>query len=663
MKLFLHHLRARWRRLPTWLRRVGGVCVVVMVIGLIAFGFVWRHYAGLAATYDMQALRRGQNETLIVDVTGELVGSASDIEREPVTLAAVPPHLIHAVIATEDARFYSHPGFDIVGLARAAVANFTSQGIRQGGSTITQQLARNAFGLKGRNYDRKLTEIFLAMRIERECSKDEILTDYLNRIYLGHGCSGVGAAARCYFGKDLGEITLTEAATLAGIIKAPVAFSPITQPKLARQKRDLTLMRMAETGAITEAEAAAAQELPVVVRHDKTRVRTGYMLAAGRAEFQDMGLKPGSPPTMSMTLRLEWQKRLDEMMRQHLATLAPKGDDVLQGAVIVLDNRSGSILAMQGGRDFTTSPFNRALAGIRPPGTALLPLVYAAALTLRPDVTDAAMIDGPLDNRQAMIGGLVGTLGEWGADGEPIRYTGGSIKPMQALLEGRTAATVRLGYEVGLDPLRAHLMRCGFTTVLREEAAFTLGQSHMRLVELARAFTAIANDGRPCPEPHLLLASASARSEEVFSPAAASHVRNTMIAGMARPEYRRPLVEHGLATKSIAGYGGITYDRTDAWFIGSDRVLTCLVWIGHDKDIPISPKATAATAALPLWAAVFEMVTADRVKGWDYKGGLPQLLAVPLRALPVEEVVRVPAIPPQSQIVLGNDPYRVSSEQ
>lgn len=657
---FLHKLRECWRRFPAWLRRLTGACVVLLLIGLVPLGIIWQHYASLASTYDMEALTRGQNETLIVDVRGELIGSASDIEREPVTLQNVPPHLIQAVIATEDARFYSHPGFDLVGLTRAAVANFTSHGIRQGGSTITQQLARNAFGLQGRTYERKLTEIFLAMRIEREHTKDQILTHYLNRIYLGHGCSGVGAAARCYFGKDVRDITLIEAATLAGIIKAPVAFSPITQPKLARQKRDLTLKRMVETGAITETEAAVAIDQPVVVRYDKTRVRTGYMLAAARAEFQRMGLKPGTPPTMSMTPRLDWQRRLDDIMRQHLDSLEPGDKKGLQGAVIVLDNRTGAILAMQGGRDFTTSPFNRALEGIRPPGTALLPLVYAAALTLRPELTDAPMIDGPLDNKQAMIGGLVGTLGEWGADGEPVAYTGGTITPMQALLEGRTAATVRLGYQVGLDPLRAALSRCGFTTPLRTEAAFTLGQSHAHLMELARAFTTIANDGRPCQEPHLLLSSSSARSEEVFTPAAASHVRNTMITGMTRPEYRKPLVAHGLAKKSIAGYGGITYDRTDAWFIGSDRVLTCLVWIGHDKDIPIGPKATAATVALPLWAAVFEMVTAGQPKGWDAKASSPKLLAVPLRALPVEDEVRVPAIPPASEVVLGNDPYRAA---
>lgn len=653
--VFFHRLRERWRRLPGWLRRIGGACAILCLIGLAAVAVVWHHYAGIAATYDMKALARGQNETLIVGAQGEIIGSASDIEREPVTLDEIPPHLIQAVIATEDARFYSHPGYDIVGLVRAAMANFGSGGIKQGGSTITQQLARNAFGLQGRNYERKLKEIFLAMRIERERTKDQILANYLNRIYLGHGCSGVGAAARCYYGKDVGDITLGEAATLAGIIKAPVAFSPITQPALARQKRDLTLKRMVETGAITEAEAEAAIAQPIVVRHDKTSVRTGYMLAAARAEFQRLGLTPGNPPEISMTMRLDWQHRLDEMVRKHLAALAPE-DKLLQGAVIVLDNRSGAIVAMQGGRDFTTSPFNRALDGVRPPGTVFLPLVYAAALTLHPEATDAELIDGPLDNRQAMIGGLVGTLGEWGADGEPVAYTGGTITPMEALLEGRTAATVRVGYQAGLDPLRAALERCGFTTPLRTEAAFTLGQSHMRILELARAFTAIANDGRLCSAPHFLQ-SPTVRSGEVFSPAAAFHVRETMISGMTRPEYRKPLLAHGLAKKSIAGYGGITYDRTDAWFVGFDRNLTCLVWIGHDKDVPIGPKTTAATAVLPLWAAVFEMVTKGDPKGWIAKENRPKLLAIP-RALPVTDEVRVPAIPAVSKVVVGRDPYQ-----
>ena len=656
LQLIFYKLRDRWCSVPGWLRWLGQMGFLLLIVGGVAFGMVWRHYAGIAATYDMKALTRGQDETLIVDAKGEPVGSASDIEREPVTLNDVPISLVQAVIATEDARFYSHPGYDIFGLVRAAVKNVTSRGIRQGGSTITQQLARNAFGLQGRSYERKITEIFLAMRIEKERTKEQILTDYLNRIYLGTGCSGVGAAARCYFGKNVHDLSLIESATLAGIIKAPVSFSPIAQPKLAKQKRDLTLQRMVETGSLTAEEATAAKAQPLAIRHDKTRVRTGYMLAAARAEFQRIGLQPGTPPEMHMTLRLAWQHQLDKLMREHLDQVSAT-DKALQGAVIVLDNRSGAILAMQGGKDFTTSPFNRALVGIRPPGTAFLPLVYAAALTAQPDVTDAPQIDGPLDNRQAMIGGLVGTLGEWGADGEPVTYSGGTITPMEALLEGRTAATVRLSYQIGLDPLRTALNRCGFTTPLRTEAAYTLGQSPLRLIELARAFTAIANDGRLCATPHLLL-SPSVRSDEVFSPIATTHVRDTLISGMERPEYRQPLVKHGLANKSIAGYGGITYDRTDAWFIGSDRALTCLVWVGHDKDVPISPKATAATVALPLWASVFAMVTEGKPQGWDSKTGLSQLLATPPRAGHVEGEPLSGPVTPMDQIVVGNDPYQ-----
>ncbi|WP_395753298.1 transglycosylase domain-containing protein [Prosthecobacter sp.] len=652
-----HVFRSLYLRLPRWLRRLVGFCAVVCLVAAFSLALVWHHYTGVAATFDMSALKRGQNETLIVDAKGELVGSASEIERELVTIEDVPISLTDAIIATEDARFYTHPGYDLVGLTRAAVKNFSSKGIRQGGSTITQQLARNAFGLQGRNYERKITEIFLAMRIERERTKEQILTDYMNRIYLGNGCSGVGAAARCYFGKDVKDITLVESATLAGIIKAPVAFSPITQTALAKQKRDLTLQRMAETGKITEAEATAAKAQPLTLRHDKTRVRTGYMLAAARAEFQRLGLQPGNPPEMTMTLRLKWQHQLDALMRKHLERLPADDATTMQGAVIVLDNRSGAILAMQGGRDFTTSPFNRALDGVRPPGTAFLPLVYAAALTTQPDLTDASQIDGPLDNRQAMIGGLVGTLGEWGADGEPVTYTGGTITPMQALLEGRTAATVRLSYQVGLDPLRAALNRCNFTTPLRTEAAFTLGQTPLRLIELARAFTALANDGRMCSAPHLLLAP-TVRSAEVFAPAAAAHVRDTLVSSMERPEFRKPLLEHGLANKSIAGFGGITYDRTDAWFVGFDRAVTCLVWIGHDKDALISSKTTAATAALPLWAAVFQMVTEGKPQGWDAKPGLSQFLAAPLRALPVDGDPRILSVTPMASVVVGKDPYQ-----
>ncbi len=660
MRLFLRKLKVRWARLPAWLRLPLYVAGAFAFIGLIAAALIWHHYINDAETYDLAALRHDEHETLIVDARGELVGSVGDVERELVTLPDVSPLLVKAVIATEDARFYSHSGYDVVGLSRAAVKNFTARGIKQGGSTITQQLARNVFGLEGRSYERKVKEIFLAMRIEDHYQKDEILTHYLNRIYLGHGFVGVGAAARGYFGKETSELSLAEAATLAGIIKAPVSFSPITRPDLAKEKRDLTLKRMADTGEITAAEAEAAINEAVVVKPDRTKVRTGYMLAAARSEFQAAKLQPGATPEMSMTLRLDWQRKLDIMMREHLAMLDAKDKHELQGAVLVLDNRTGAILAMQGGRDFVSSPFNRALDGRRPAGTAFLPVVYVAALTLNPASATKPLLDGPMDNRQAMIGGRSGTLGEWGGEGAKVDYSG-AIKPLEALIEGRTAATVRLGYDVGLTKLHEWLQKSVFESPLRTEAAFTLGQSHVSPLELARAFTALATDGIMCPPPSVLRMQ-QAKGKPVFLLDAVSKVRSTMITGMTRPEYRASLAKHGLAGKAIAGFGGCAYNFTDAWFVGFDRDLTCLVWIGHDKDAPISDDATAATSALPLWVDVYNMVTDGNPKTWGARSDTDEVVVLPPRATLVDEEVKVLAIQPTSKVVLGKDDYQASTQ-
>ena len=266
MKTLLHSLHQRWSHLPRWVRVPVLGFTAISGLSIITAVGVYDHFASEAARVDMDALTRGQDETMLLDARGEIIGSVGEAQRELVRLEDASPLLIKAIIATEDARFYSHQGFDPVGLARAAMANFSARSIRQGGSTITQQLARNAFGLQERNYHRKIKEIFLAMRIENTWSKDEILTHYINRIYLGHGFYGVGAAARGYFGKDVSDLNLTEAATLAAIIKAPVSFSPITHPDLAKQKRDLTLRRMVDTGVLAQAEATQAIESPVISR-------------------------------------------------------------------------------------------------------------------------------------------------------------------------------------------------------------------------------------------------------------------------------------------------------------------------------------------------------------------------------------------------------------
>jgi len=657
MKALLHALASRWSRLPTWLRRVLLVmAVLAFAMSIVAAG-VFQHYASHALTYDMSLIDRDQNETLVQDARGELIGSVGEIDRELLSLKQMSPLLIQAVIATEDARFYSHPGFDIVGLTRAAIANFTAGGVKQGGSTITQQLARNAFGLDGRSYERKFKELFLAMRLEGELSKEEILTHYLNRIYLGKGFYGVGAAARGYFNKEAAELTLAEAATLAAIIKAPVTYNPITRPDLAKQKRDLTHQRMVDAGFISAETATAAEATPITVVHDKTKVRTGYILAAARAEFLSLGMQPGKPASIRSSLRLDWQRQLDEMVRVHLAALDKDGKKELQGAVLVIDNRSGAILAMQGGRDFVASPFNRALDGHRPAGTAMFPLVYATAFSLFPDVVDKPLLDGPLDNRYAMVGGMTGTLGEWGTDGAAVNYAG-TITPLDALLEGRTAATVRFAVDLGLGKIHDVIQGKLIESPIRTEASFTLGQSAVSPVELARAYTVIANQGSLCTKPRIL-ASYTLPSTAVIDPAAARKVRAAMITGMTRPQYRVPLQKYGLANKGIAGYGGVSYRGTDAWFIGSDRRLTCLVWIGHDTDAPIAAEITAAVTTLPLWAEVFQLVTSGKPQGWNTRSELDEIHVLPGEGGLSDQPV-VPLIPPKSPTVIGFDAYAQS---
>lgn len=660
MKLRLSPSNRPPSRLRRWIRFFVIAAVVLAVGCAISGGVVYRYYASEAARVDITTLTHGQDETIVLDARGEVVGSVGDLEREIVTIDDVSPLLVKAIIATEDARFYSHHGFDIVGLGRAAITNFTAGGIRQGGSTITQQLARNAFGLQERNYERKIKEIFLAMRIEDTWSKKEILTHYLNRIYLGHGFYGVGAAARGYFGKDVRDLDLAEAATIAGIIKAPVSFSPITRPDLARQKRDLTLRRMADTSAVSKADASAAMKAPMTVHPDKTRVRTGYTLAAARAEFQKSGLKPGAQPSATTTLRLDWQRKLDDMTRRHLDDLDTAPNKTLQSAVVVLNNHTGKILAMQGGRDYVSSPFNRALDGRRPAGTAFLPLVYATAFTLSADAASTKIVDAPLDNRQAMIGGLTGTLGEWGDESGSVAYEG-SLNPLEALLEARTAATVRLGYATGLDKMHDWLQSTIFTSPLRTEAAFTLGQSSVSPIELARAYTAIATDGTPSPEPSVFTPKAQ-KAGPTFTATSAHLVRETMLNTIMRPEYRDALVKNSLAGRGIAGFGGIAYGRTDAWFVGFDRDITCVVWVGHDKDAPISANATAATTALPLWAEVFAMVTEGDPKSWGARTVDSRAVAVAPRAEIVADE-NTPLIKPTSAVVIGKDPYRTTAPE
>lgn len=689
-------LHSKWRR--WW--KAGAILFGLTAAALMFGGWqLSKAYGARAAKYDLRKLREISTATMVLDRSGQPLGSLNDNNRGFVRLDALPPHVIDALIATEDSRFYRHHGVDYVGIARAMVKNLAHLSVKQGGSTITQQLARQTFSLKGRTFDRKLLETFVARRIEKSFSKSEILECYLNRIYLGHGFYGVGAAARGYFGKDVKDLTLQEGALLVGIIKAPVPYSPFRNPDAARRVRDLTLKRMHRLEMIDSGTLASAQGLPLGILEEGARLgRQNYALAAVEEELETLARTGQGGPwkTVSVTVDGALQAKISALVSEHVARIesklpsadqkeaAPSGK--LQAAVVILDNRTGTVLATCGGRDYITSPFDRASQGLRPAGTAFLPLSYAAILTVRPEIASSLVLDGPMDNRRVMIGGEEGLLGEWAAETTTPRYEG-YLPALDGLRRGKTGATVRLAMEAGLQDVWARLKDCGFTSSLPEYPSVVLGHSPVRLMDLARAYVALTASGELPPATPLVTAAIaergthqptaeSARKTSPLTVAAADQIRKILVQHLRRPEFQSELRVHQLEGQFIAGWGGTAHGLTDAWFIGGDRHRTCAVWIGYDETKTIGSEAWSRTIAFPLWAQALAAATAGKVEGWPADHEPPSQTPVPssridlaqevapLKASPASASTPPPPpsearpISPKEPALAGRDPYQ-----
>ncbi|MDZ4288511.1 MAG: transglycosylase domain-containing protein [Prosthecobacter sp.] len=628
---FLRSRWARWLILPT---------VATLMTGFTAGALVWHHYAAEAKKYDLSQLPQLSQGTRVLDREGNFVGTVFSGDRKFIKLAEVPRHLIDALIATEDARFFQHSGVDMRAIARAFVANLTRLSVRQGGSTITQQLSRQAFDLKGRTLQRKLIETFIARRLERIYSKDQILEFYLNEIYLGTGFYGIGSAARGYFGKEVKDLTPEESALLAGIIKAPNSCSPCRSMAAAQRVRDLTIERMQWLGMITmDAAQAMKTQAVTILPEDRRMERPDYVIAALERELE-ANHRGAAFEEIRVTVDVALQSQAAEILKRHIdrvervfAQEGPAGQP-LEGAVIILDNQTGEILTTIGGRDYRTSPFDRALQGQRPAGTAFLPLAYAAIISVRPEMGSAWVLDGPLDNRRAMVGGMEGTLGEWGNE-LPTNVYEGHVSALYALLRGKTGAAVRLAYQAGVGPARSRLQSC-FASPLREQASVLLGSSSVRLAEMARAYSAIAMAGEFPPCPRLVTCIRKHDGSEVelpsreqacnaFTQPAALLVRGVLTANLRQPPFQAVLKEQGLGDSGLAGFGGTAYGFTDAWFVGSDQRVTCAVWMGYDETRSIGKNAWAKDTAFPLWAEVMAAATKGAAQGWPMPDGTPAI--------------------------------------
>ena len=505
----------------------------------------------------------------VLDGSGHVVASFGDVVGDPLRLSDLPPYLPEAAVAVEDRRFWSHPGFDLLGIARAAWVDVRAGHVVQGGSTITQQVAKNLFLGNARTFRRKAQEILLTLWLERAFSKREILEIWLNRVYLGAGAWGVDAAARVYFGISARHVTLWQAALLAGLPRAPSRLNPRADPAAAVARTREVLAAMVDTGAITaqQAERAGAQSSVAA-----SAPRAGWF-ADWAAEQAQSTLPPGQDAVLHSTLDARLQSvvetRLDAMLDGPGAVAG-----ATEGAVVVLSADTGAVHAMAGGRNYRASSYNRAVTSRRQPGSAFKPFVWLAALEkgARPD---DMVLDVPI------------RVGNWSPANFEQTYRG-EITLEEALAQSSNTAAVRLLLRAGgARAVAAVARRLGIADKLPDNASLALGTGEVGLLELAAAYAPFFNGGHAVVPTGLAsvaadgrdLPLARSRPKQVIDPEVAAMMARMLGAVVARGSGHAA----ALPGRSVAGKTGTTQDNRDAWFVGCIDGRIIGIWIGNDR--------------------------------------------------------------------------------
>jgi penicillin-binding protein 1A len=540
-------------------------------------------------------------------------------------LAQIPKSLRDAILAVEDARFYSHYGVDPMGIARAVYQNFRRGRIVEGGSTVTQQLAKVLFLTPDKSLERKLKEAFLALELERRYSKGRILEMYLNHIYFGHGAYGVEAAARTYFGKSATELTLPESALLAALPRAPTTYSPFEHPEQAKRRRALVLNRMVEVGVLARAEAGRANAADLALVPPERRRTTGqyfveYLQQLLEAKYgADMVFKGGLHVYSTLNPTVQFQA--EQALRQGLKALqtrtvasagtrgkaGPTVTEHPEGAIVTIEPQTGYIKTMVGGSDFFRSEFNRAVQARRQPGSAFKPFVYIAALEA--GLTAATRIeDAP----------VIYPVGRNGMPWKPDNYDRkfrGLTTLQQAVEESVNVVTVKLQEQIGLKRTVDVARRLGVESSLTDDLSLALGTSDITLLEISSAYGAIANQGvwvPPTPIRYVtdtegrLLEENIPQGREAIAPEVA-HIMTHMLRGAVE---RGTGVAAKKLGRPIAAKTGTTNDYSNAWFIGFTPRIVTGVWVGYDRPRSLGPDATGGRVAAPIWVAYMERVLA-----------------------------------------------------
>ncbi|RWF40118.1 MAG: penicillin-binding protein [Mesorhizobium sp.] len=571
------------------LARLAYWCFVLAIWGGIAVaGIVVYYGAKMPAATTWSIPDRAPN-IKIVSVDGQLIANRGMSGGEAVGLHEMSPYIPEAVVAIEDRRFYSHFGIDPIGLTRAMVTNVLGGHFSQGGSTLTQQLAKNLFLTPDRTLERKVQEVLLALWLEHKHTKDQILEMYLNRVYFGSGAYGVEAASRRYFGKSARDVTLSEAALLAGLLKAPSRLSPARDPKAAEERAQLVLAAMRDSGKIGAKELTSAMSAPATRAPSYWTGSENYVADTVMGELPDLIGDVRGDIVVDTTVDLTLQKLAEQSIRR-LIDESGKKLNVTQGALVSIDD-SGAVRAMVGGYDYSTSQFDRASEARRQPGSAFKPFVYMAALEAG-RTPDSVRNDAPIK------------IGKWTPDNYGGKYYG-KVTLATALAKSLNSVAAQLTMEVGPDAVVEAAHRMGIQSDLQSNTSIALGTSEVTPLELTSAYVPFANGGFK-PDIHFIRRVTTTDGKVLYdnNGGSAPRVVKQEIVGMMN-SMMTGTVEIGTAKKAAfawpsAGKTGTSQNSRDAWFVGYTANLTTGVWFGND-DGSAMKKVTGGALPAQAW--------------------------------------------------------------
>ncbi|ABI67149.1 penicillin-binding protein, 1A family [Maricaulis maris MCS10] len=573
---------SRTRKRPTRRKSTAGgfpwfrTFASLFIIGaLFVGGWLVSIARDLPDTSGLQAIERTATITFL-DQDGALIARRGSAHGHEVTIDNLPPYLVDAVLAVEDRRFYSHPGVDIIGLGRAMVANLRAGRVVQGGSTLTQQLAKNLFLSPERTLRRKVQEMMLAFWLESRFSKDEILELYLNRVYFGGGAYGVEAASLRYFSRPASELGLGEAALLAGLLKAPSRYSPVNDAQRAAARATVVLDLMAQTGRITEAERIEAARTPIRVSRGASSQGAQYFVDWAAEQVRGIAGLDHGDLVVHTTLDVDAQRAAEAAVSGILDD-SELASGAGEGALISLAH-DGAVRAMVGGRSYARSQFNRAVLARRQPGSAFKPFVYASAF-------EAGL--SPEDRRNdAPV-----RIGDWAPQNYNDEYRG-EMSLREGFIRSSNSIAVQIAEETGRGHVARLARRLGIESTMRVDRSLALGVFEVTPVELASAYTPFANGGVRAqaygidrietPSGDLVFAAPASTAELVLDARTGARMRDLFISNVRQGTGRRAAVS-GL---TIGGKTGTTNDFRDAWFAGFDGQLVTVVWTGNDDNSP-----------------------------------------------------------------------------